>query len=168
MDLSELAPLDEANVTRNVDGSVTLKLTDPLLGGNEPVSALTLRRPKAKDLEWFETVKNGEGGIRQLVARLGAVEPVLLLDLDAYDFGQTNALVASFLLKPRPVGAGHRALQRAAGTGGDVQIHFKANTHHANGGKDTGLVVEDELAVKQVENFAICGQRSSADPCINQ
>jgi hypothetical protein len=104
MDLSELAPLDEANLTRNVDGSVTLKLTDPLVNGGAPVSSLTCRRPKAKDLEWFETIKGGEGGVRQLVARLSGVEPVLLLDLDAYDFGQTNALVASFLLKPRQVG----------------------------------------------------------------
>ncbi len=65
-------------------------------------------------------------------------------------------------LKPGAVGAGHRALQRAAGAGGDVQIHFKPLAHHAHRIEDAGLVVEDELARQQVQNLAIGGALDGA------
>ena len=57
--------------------------------------------------------------------------------------------------KAGAVGAGDRALQRAAGAGGDVQIHFQPRADHADGIEDAGLLVEDELARQQVQNLAI-------------
>ena len=64
--------------------------------------------------------------------------------------------------KAGAIGAGDRALQCAAGTGGDVQIHFEARADHADRIEDAGLLVEDELARQQVENLAIGRQRDGA------
>ena len=57
--------------------------------------------------------------------------------------------------KPGAIGAGDGALQRAAGTGGDMQVHFEPRADHAHGIEDAGLIVDDELARKQVQNLAI-------------
>ncbi len=57
--------------------------------------------------------------------------------------------------KPGAVGAGNRALQRRAGTGGDVQIDFEPRGDHAHGIEDAGLIVDDELARQQVQNLAV-------------
>ncbi len=57
--------------------------------------------------------------------------------------------------KAGAVGAGDGALQRAAGAGGDVQIDFEPRADHAHGVKDAGLVVDDELARQQVQDFAV-------------
>ena len=57
--------------------------------------------------------------------------------------------------KSGAVGAGNGALQRAAGAGGDMQIHLKPRADHAYGIEDAGLVVEDELAGQQMEDFAV-------------
>ena len=53
------------------------------------------------------------------------------------------------------VGAGDGALQSRAGAGGNVQVHFEPRADHAHGIEDAGLIVHDELARKQVENFAV-------------
>ena len=70
-------------------------------------------------------------------------------------------------LKSRPVGAGHRALQRAAGAGGNVQVHLQPLAHHAHGVEDALLAVEDELAVQQVQNLAIRRPLDAARPLHN-
>ena len=53
------------------------------------------------------------------------------------------------------VGAGDGALKGAAGAGGDVQVDFEAGADHAHGVEDAGLIVDDELARQQVQDFAI-------------
>ncbi len=57
--------------------------------------------------------------------------------------------------KAGAVGAGDGALKRAARAGGDVQIDFETGADHAHGIEDAGLIVDDELARQQVQNFAI-------------
>ena len=58
-------------------------------------------------------------------------------------------------LQPGAVGAGHGALQRAAGAGGDVQIYLQPLAHHAHRIEDPRLFVQDELAGQQVQNLAV-------------
>ena len=57
--------------------------------------------------------------------------------------------------EPGAIGAGDGALKCAARTGGDVQVDFEARADHAHRIEDAGLIVDDELAREQVENFAI-------------
>ncbi len=64
--------------------------------------------------------------------------------------------------KARAVGAGDRALQRAAGAGGNVQLDFKPRADHAHRIEDSRLLIEDELARKQMKNLAIRGQLNGA------
>ena len=49
-------------------------------------------------------------------------------------FGRGNALKDGVrYFEPRLVGAGHDALRRAGGAGGDVEIHLQPIAHHATG-----------------------------------
>src|SRR6185369_8063652 len=67
---------------------------------------------------------------------------------DRFEYGLRN-------FKPRPVCTRNGALECAARACGNVEIHLKTRTDHAYGVENTGLIIEDELARKQVENLAI-------------
>jgi hypothetical protein len=88
------------------DTSVTIQLSRPVQDGAQQLTSLTLRRPKAIDLDVMDEARGSRAGTRRLAARLAAVGQSAIDDLDCYDFGQVAEAISNFLEKPATPASG--------------------------------------------------------------
>jgi Phage tail assembly chaperone proteins, E, or 41 or 14 len=90
----------------NEDGSTTITLSAPIAGPTgEPLTALTLRRPKAKDFRAMDNAKGEIGKSLALAGQLSGIPAPLLDNLDGSDFIELSEAVQGFLKPSQATGA---------------------------------------------------------------
>ena len=78
-----------------------IELTYPLDIKGTQVSVLTMRRPKARDLEIMERTAGGSiAKTITLIANLAEITPHQVRELDGADFERVSDLVSDFLSPP--------------------------------------------------------------------
>jgi hypothetical protein len=94
-----------SNITRNDDGTVTLKLFEPLqLRDKSQVYELKIRRPKPKDLRAAEKLPEGMAKAEMLLERLTGVPVEALGEMDLAEFNQASLIIADLVGKLRATG----------------------------------------------------------------
>jgi hypothetical protein len=92
--------------TTNDDGSTTVTLSKPITGPTgETVTAITLRRPKAKDMRAMDNAKGEIGKSLALAGQLSGIPAPLLDNLDGSDFIELSEAVQGFLKPSQATGA---------------------------------------------------------------
>lgn len=91
---------EHERVSINSDGSATVSLYYPIMSGKEPLTELTFRRPKAKDLRKLEESKGGELG--QTFAMIASLSKRALSEIDDLDSADVAlcSMVVGFLRRP--------------------------------------------------------------------
>lgn len=75
-----------------------IQLEYPVEAEGQTIDAITIRRPKARDLKRMEVAKGGEiAKSIDLIANLAELPPSAIEDLDAADFQAVSEVVAGFL-----------------------------------------------------------------------
>jgi len=87
--------------TTNEDGTITITLSAPIAGPEGQITALNLRRPKAKDFRAMDLAKGEIGKSLALAQQLSGVPAPMLDNLDGSDFIELSEAVSGFL-KPSP------------------------------------------------------------------
>jgi hypothetical protein len=94
------------NIIRNEDGTVTIKLFEPLTVKDKlQVSELKIRRPKPKDLKATDKIPEGTAKAEALLERLCGIPMEYLTEMDLAEFNQASFVVADMVGKFRGTGA---------------------------------------------------------------
>lgn len=95
--------LEHANITRNPDGSVTVKLDHPfdVTRGKtkENIPELTLKRLKARHMQAIDDIKGDTARTLGLLEGLTGIPKRELLDLDGADLNLLGEVVKEFTTK---------------------------------------------------------------------
>ena len=75
---------------------VTIVMQTPFEVAGEFIEAITLRRPKGKDMKTL-TANAGTGDLMKLAARLSGHLPVVFDEMDGYDVAEVLTQVGNFL-----------------------------------------------------------------------
>lgn len=84
--------------------SVTVVLTEPVEVAGEYIDAITLRRPKGKDMKTLSSAMN-MGDMMKMAAKLSGHLPVVFDEMDSYDVTQVLQEVGNFFTSGPTTGA---------------------------------------------------------------
>ena len=87
-----------------MDSNVVIQLHKTVKDGKQEVTQLSLRRPKAIDLDVMDEAKGSHAGMRKLISRLACVSQAAVDDLDGFDYNAASKVVNDFLLVAPPIG----------------------------------------------------------------